>query len=60
LKQFQISVVFQQVGDYEKALKMTQDLIGENLRYFEGNEITETLVDPYLIISSIYLQTNKI
>lgn len=39
---------------------MTQDLIGENLRYFEGNEISETLVDPYMIAASIYMQMNQI
>lgn len=39
---------------------MTENLIDENLEYFEGNEITETLVDPYMILASIYMQTNKI
>jgi len=39
---------------------LTLDLISENLKYFEGNEITETLVDPYMIVASIYMQTNKI
>lgn len=39
---------------------MTLDLIEENIQYFEGNDITETLVDPYMIVASIYMQTNKI
>lgn len=55
LKQFQISVVFQQLSDFEQALEMTLQLIDDNMKYFEGNEITETLVDPYLIVSSIYM-----
>lgn len=39
---------------------MAQQLIKENLAYFEGNEINETLVDPYMIVSSIYMQTNEL
>jgi len=39
---------------------LAQQLIKENLAYFEGNEINETLVDPYMIVSSIYMQTNEL
>jgi hypothetical protein len=60
LRQFIISVIFQQQSDFELALKMTQSLVDENLKYFDGNEINETLIDPYMILASIYLQTNKI
>jgi hypothetical protein len=39
---------------------MSLELIQENLAYFDGNEVCETLVDPYMIVASIYMQTNKI
>ena len=39
---------------------MTQSLIGDNLVYFEGNELSETLVDPYMIAASIHMQMNQI
>jgi tetratricopeptide (TPR) repeat protein len=60
LKQFQISVLFQQQADFDAALVMVNNLIEENLMYFEGNEITETLVDPYMIAATIYMQLNQI
>ena len=39
---------------------MALELIQMNLKYFEGNDATETLVDPYMIVASIYMQTNRI
>ena len=39
---------------------MTLQLIQDILEYFEGNEMIEVLVDPYLIASSIYLQQQRV
>lgn len=52
--------MFQLQADFDQALKLTLELIKESLEYFEGNDVAETLVDPYMIAASIYLQTNKI
>lgn len=60
LRQYQISLVFQLQADFDQALKLTLELIKDSLDYFEGNDVAETLVDPYMIAASIYLQTNKI
>lgn len=55
LKQFEISVTFTQKADFELSEKMTLELIEETKKYFEGNEIAENYVDPYMILASIYL-----
>ena len=46
--------------DFDLALKMTLQLVQDILEYFQGNEMNEILVDPYLIASSIYLQQQKV
>lgn len=40
----------------DQAIEMTLKLIQDNLTYFNGNDVIETLIDPYVILSSIYLQ----
>ena len=46
--------------DFEKALKMAHEAINDTIEYFDGNEINEALVDPYLMVATISLQTQKI
>lgn len=44
----------------DQAIEMTLKLIQDNLTYFNGNDVIETLIDPYVILSSIYLQQNRL
>jgi len=60
LKQFEISVTFTQSADFELSEKLTLELIEDTKKYFEGNEIAENYVDPYMILASVYMQTNQI
>ena len=53
-------MVFSQQNDFNEALKLTLDLIKQSIEYFEGNDVSESLIDPYILAASIYLQTNKI
>ena len=46
--------------DFDKASKMAHEAIKETIDYFDGNEINEALVDPYLMLTTISLQTQKI
>ena len=60
LRQHQIGQIFQVQQDFDLAINLTLTLIQDILDYFEGNELNEALVDPYLIASSIYLQQQQI
>jgi hypothetical protein len=55
LKQFEISVTFTQNADFELSEKMTLELLEDTKKYFEGNEVTDIYVDPYLILASVYM-----
>ena len=35
-------------------------MINQIIAYFDGNEVVDFLVDPYMIISNMYLQKNRL
>ena len=60
LRQSEIGQVFQTSQDFNKALKMAIEVIKDTIEYYEGNDINEALVDPYIIVTSILMQVGQI
>lgn len=56
LRHSEIGAIFQSTQDFEQALKLAKEVINDTIIYYEGNDINEALVDPYIIVTSVLMQ----
>ena len=60
LRHSEIGSIFQSTQDFNEALKLSKEVIGDTIEYYEGNDINEALVDPYIIVTSVLMQLGNI
>jgi hypothetical protein len=56
----EIGSIFQTTQNFEEALNMALKSIKDTIEYYEGNDINEALVDPYIIATSVLMQMGQI